>query len=648
MSSRVARFVALLVAGFLLGIPLLGAEDPPQDSVRRFGTQRFRHQGYLTDVAFPADGKFLATVGTDGCLRLWDPASGKLLRQVGPFKERLYALALTRDGKQAALGAPGDKVLLMDVATGRVLATFPQVNRGGNMALTFSPNGDLLAALCDYTLSVWNVKEGKLVPLADADPGVTGQVSFSPDGKKLALAQSPSSALVVWDVTTGRKLFSAGAVEVLATSVAFSPDGKRVVTGGLDGTIRSWTADTGKEIWKVTLPSKEPMVNSVAFSPDGNQIVAGTDPDGLFLLRAADGKNLRNLTSRSRGISRVLFAPDGRSLVSWGGENVLHRWDPRSGAEIDPDDWFATRVQTLTFSPDGKILAAATDTFGDAWLLDVATGKKLRPLTPTKYQSPSLFAFSPDGKVLAGACYDAAICWDVATGQQTRKLAGHRGNFASLAFGAGGKTLITANDGESVPLFGGGREAAERPAFRTWDPGTGQTIHRFNIPPPPPERLVLIESYALAVSANGSVVAFNDYNEETLRLWNAGGTKTLDIKTKGTGWCVLSADARSAAIRSQNNEVHIWDTTTGKLSRQLPGAMPLAFSPDGRWLAIEDASRDSLSVFDLAIGSRALRVPFIGSPPTLAFSADGNTLAIAQADTTILLHDLKPLRKERP
>jgi WD40 repeat protein len=158
--------------------------------------------------------------------------------------------------------------------------------------------------------------------------------------------------------------------------------------------------------------------------------------------------------------------------------------------------------------------------------------------------------------------------------------------------------------------------------------------------------MVLVETYAVTVCADGSVVAFNDYGDEVVRLWTARGVKKGEIKTKGTGWCVLSADGRALAIRSEGNEVHLWETATGKPGRSFPGALPLGFSRDGRWLAVEDVSRDSLSVYDVATGKRALRVPFIGSAPPVAFSPDGRSLAVPLADTTIALHDLMPPAKK--
>src|SRR5262245_5998125 len=57
--------------------------DPlPSGAIARIGTLRLRHSGEVTAVAFAPDGKTLASGGTDERVRLWDVATGKLLREI--------------------------------------------------------------------------------------------------------------------------------------------------------------------------------------------------------------------------------------------------------------------------------------------------------------------------------------------------------------------------------------------------------------------------------------------------------------------------------------------------------------------------------------------------------------------------------------
>ncbi|MEL7401069.1 MAG: hypothetical protein AAFN68_10925, partial [Pseudomonadota bacterium] len=71
-------------------------------------------------------------------------------------------------------------------------------------------------------------------------------------------------------------------------SVSFSLDGQRIVSGGDDGTVRLWDAQTGNAIGQ-PLKGHEAEVHSVSFSPDGQHIVSGSNDGTLRLWDAQTG-----------------------------------------------------------------------------------------------------------------------------------------------------------------------------------------------------------------------------------------------------------------------------------------------------------------------------------------------------------------------
>ena len=158
-------------------------------------------------------------------------------------------------------------------------------------------------------------------------------------------------------------------------SVSFSPDGSRIVSGGSDGTVRQWDAESGVEIG-APLEGHEGWVRSVSYSPDGSRIVSG-DSDGT--VRQWDAESGAEIGAPLEGhggpVGSVSYSPDGSRIVSGDSDGMVREWDAESSAEIGaPLGLHEGQVLSVSFDPDGiRLVTGGNGTSVRLWDVRILT-----------------------------------------------------------------------------------------------------------------------------------------------------------------------------------------------------------------------------------------------------------------------------------
>ena len=528
-------------------------------------------------------------------------ADAKIIAQVS-HSDEIKAVAFSPNGERVLSGGEDRTIKLWDVATGSLLRTFPGHPNGVVTAVAFSPDGmQVFSGASDKHVTIWDAMTGQAVRTL----GKSYQPGLCPDCPRLALAVSPDGLLLVSSANTfdgGTKLFDALSGRVLkdlnaydVDTLAFARDGKRIVSGD-PKFVKVWDAATGQLVRSFHVNSGE--FNAVSFSANGREVLSASA--GLIQIwRAESGQLVRTqrINPKSKTfdpLSRVVFSPDGHKLASYGiSDSDLKIWDVASGrllrileAGSKIPSVTLSKVASVTFSPDGMRVLAGSGR--DLKLWDVSSGEILRNFEGRAHPINAI-AVSPDGSHLVSGENDGVLkVWDTSSGQLVQTLSdGNPSGVTSVVYSSDGYRLLS-----------GHREILD--GAKLWDMNTGKLLRTFDEGVP-------------------QVVGFSHDGRQaftlagpSLKVWDAVtgiGTPLREATMGIPSTVALSGDGKYTAFCDLRDEaIKVQATETGRLVSTLRGprscALSLAFSPDGLRLASSDLEiEDTLKIWDIDTSS---------------------------------------------
>jgi WD40 repeat protein len=562
----------IAVLALLTGATHARAQDEPKIEI----VPTIPHSAAVVSVAFSPDGARVLSGSGDKTIKLWDAATGALIRTFEGHVGPVTSVAFSPDGARVLSGSGDKTIKLWDAATGALIRTF-EGHVGPVTSVAFSPDGArVVSGSHDNALKLWDAATGVLIRTFEGHSDQVASVAFSPDGAHV-LSGSHDKTLKLWHAATGRLIRtlpmrnSEGSPEMV-TSVLFSPDGARALAAGMYGTLKLLDAATGDLIR--TFEEGLSGSREVALSTDGARVLSGSFEGALQLWETATGKLVLTFRGHGAAVASVGFSPDGASVVSGSVYSALKLWDASTGQLLrsfqDSDN-----VSSMAFSPDGKRLLSGNpiDTFK---LWDAATGKLVRSFEDSGSGSSVAVAFSPDGKrLLSGSELGTLDLWDAATGKLIRSFQ-HAHGVNSVAFSPDGKRLLSGSD----------------PALQLWDAATGKLVRTFQ------GHSGLVA--AVAFSPDGARVLSGSH-DKTLKLWDAATgrlIRTFEGHSDQVAAVAFSPDGNRLVSGSNDATIRLWDVATGAPLVTLVGG------GESRWLATtpagffdaSDAGLDMLSV----------------------------------------------------
>jgi WD40 repeat protein len=312
-------------------------------------------------------------------------------------------------------------------------------------------------------------------------------------------------------------------------------------------------------------------------------------------------------------VNSVSFSPDGQMIASASDDQTIKLWS-RDGTELKTLTGHTSAITSVSFSPDGQTIASASeDETIKLWSRD---GTELKTLRGHQGTVTSV-SFSPDGQTIASSSGDKTIKLWSRDGAEIRTLTGHTSVVTSVSFSPDGQTIASASEDGTIKLWSGDGKAID-----TFNSDHSDKVHSLSFSP---------DSQLLATASW-------DY---TVKLWSRDGTelKTLPKQNDRVMSVSFSPDGQTIATASRDETIKLW-RQDGTLLKTLEGTMT-------ELLVLVSAPMDRQShplVFDQTIrlwkidGSLPLILQgHTGEVYNVSFSPDGQTLATASDDRTVKL-----------
>jgi WD40 repeat protein len=406
------------------------------------------HSGMVFCVRFSPDGKILASGDEKGTIVLWDWVAGTPIRILTGHQGPIYGLAVSPDGKWLASASRDHTARLWDIHTGEELARF--LGHSGRLwSVDFSPDGQSLVTTSDdETIRFWKVaprREGEILAHTEGN----NFVDYSPDGRFLFVAEANPDRVTLWDTVTGTPTY-----KLPGRAIAFSPDAK-ILTLIQETNIVIYETATMRP--RGTIQAKPPF-DGASISPNGKLLAVrrAGQPVIIDLERRCE---VATLDARLDGPQawkldwHLIFTPDSKTVICNSGDGFIRLWNPLTGEAVGSFRSDQLRVGAIALSPDGRILASASEATIHLWDLP---SRKLLANSDLTGSNGAVYAlaFSPDGRTLAAGSYDGPIrLWSISDRHEFGTLKAHISSIWGLAFSPDGRTLASTSYDHTVRLW---------------------------------------------------------------------------------------------------------------------------------------------------------------------------------------------------
>lgn len=640
-------------------------------------------------LVFSPDGNYVAAGVSTGAgggaepgrlIVVWDAKTGERVAEVG-YSGRLYGIALSPGDDRLALSVDTPRRRAADAGPNNSIIQFWTVkkpatflfeaensdNDGPLHALSFSPNGKLLAVAGNNRASVLEVGGGReftpIEGIKDFDHGDSPfiyKLSFSPDGKSLG-AMRRGFDVDTWDVLLGKQLWRG-----MYLNEGWSYERPYVIVREAGG-IRVVDVTTGRDVARVLRDDSHPY--GADYAPEADLLAVNFD-DRVLLYDVGSAQESARVTYGDGG-KFTYRSPDQRYVVlnDRSRSLLLSAQNPGRAVQLEHGD----DASDFALNPGGTLLAFFTPADG-VRIVETGGGREVSRIAGVprpkrgrpEWPRYTTLGFSPrSGFIYTETADDPAVrVYSLRTGREV--LRSRIGTRAHLLY----ETYVSFTPNDKYVLV---RDAG---TDRVFDTTSGEPVAALPVAKGAGELVLGTDGVHMARSLQDSIEVLEiaggklAYNVKLVggvadfafsqdgkliaavgrgvgRICDAatGGLAATFALDKNVNFVQFSRDGRFLKLfdrdidRSPPSLVALLDVATRRVISLPHPADYVLFSPNGRHALVSD-NASFASLIDLATGRVAAKFPYGGTlPDDATFSPDGSLLATVSEGRTVHVWD---------
>ncbi|MBX3416124.1 MAG: serine/threonine protein kinase [Pirellulaceae bacterium] len=524
--------------------------DIPRPTKR--GTPEVDPKVRVSAVAFRNGTKQIVSGMSDGSIRIWDAATGGLVRELVGHEQYIYTLSVHPNGTIASACFGGRGRLWDGESETATKEINDQQNRvqgaifcdAGKKLLTWEPNG-----------SIWLRNAEILEPITKFNhPGSLRRVATDETASLIA-AGGTDNRVYLYRTNQTSEASEPTIIKIPGNrsstdSLHLTPDGSVVTMGRVDRRIEA--ISTVDYSLVARLRGHDEFVSGVWMSSDQNKLISASG-DGTIREWRLDHETL---------LGNVLVAPEQdqrwydmdvsrkQGLIAAVGDRDVKVWDPKMLPRETPSLGNRGRNLAVAWSPCETALACGGDD-QIVRIVDLKT-QQVRELPKVHSRRIGALSYTPDGNFLVSGDFSGKLLlWNLDTGQLETELTDSAANLAHsasinrLVFSRDGRWLASASDDRTVAI---------------WDIGERKLVKRL-------EGQHLSDVFAVVFSPSGDLI-YTGSRDRTIAVWSL---ETGQVITTLVGHSLIircmdiSPDGTRLVAGSWFGDVLLWDVSRREL-----------------------------------------------------------------------------------